>query len=161
MFVSLVNQFAMGEVYDPPCCYIQIDAAKLDILSYCIFAPARYAHLTGVCMGSSCHFIVAWCTLRERHRPQNCDNDGTTTTHSLVVQWSMKLSCADLCQLVTQLCHKLVPVSVEDRYRLVTVCIHGDVIVLPLWDIRPLAPWPAIPVSCIILTLSQPLLALS
>ena len=32
-------------------------------------------------MVSSCRFIVAWCALREWHRLQNCDNDGTTTTH--------------------------------------------------------------------------------
>ena len=30
-------------------------------------------------MGSLCHFTVAWCTLREWHRSQNCDNDGTIT----------------------------------------------------------------------------------
>ena len=34
-----------------------------------------------VCMRSLCHFIVAWCRLREQHRSQNCDNDSTTTTH--------------------------------------------------------------------------------
>ena len=33
------------------------------------------------CMESLCCCIVAWCTLREGHRLQNCDNDGTTTTH--------------------------------------------------------------------------------
>ena len=27
-----------------------------------------------VSMGSLCHWIVAWCTLREQHRSQNCDN---------------------------------------------------------------------------------------
>ena len=29
-----------------------------------------------------------------------------------------------------------------DGYRLVTVCTHGDFIMLPHWRTRPLAPWP-------------------
>ena len=44
--------------------------------SYSVNHPDWYA-----CMGSSCHFIVAWCTLRERQRSQNCDKDSTTSTH--------------------------------------------------------------------------------
>ena len=34
---------------------------------------------------------------------------------------------------------------------------HGDFIVLPHWETKPLAPCPDIPLSEIILTLSQPL----
>ena len=41
-----------------------------------------------------------------------------------------------------------------DGHRLATVLTHGDFIVLPHWNIRQLAPWPAnaIPLSRIILT---------
>ena len=35
---------------------------------------------------------------------------------------------------------------------------HGDVIVLPHWETKLPAPWPAIPLRHIILTLSQPVL---
>ena len=38
---------------------------------------------------------------------------------------------------------------------------HGDFIVLDHWNTRPLELWAAIPLSHIILTLSQPVLALS
>ena len=34
--------------------------------------------------------------------------------------------------------------SYQDGYRLVTVHTHGDCVVLPHWETRPLAPWPAI-----------------
>ena len=49
--------------------------------------------------------------------------------------------------------------SYQDGHRPVTVCIRGDVIVLPHWEIMPLAPWPDISLSCIILTelISPPL----
>ena len=40
-----------------------------------------------------------------------------------------------------------------------TVCIHGDFIILPQWKIKPPVPWPDIPLSHIILTLNQPVLA--
>ena len=49
--------------------------------------------------------------------------------------------------------------SYQDGYWFVTVCTHGNVIVLPYWDTRPLAPWPAIPLSHTILTLRQLVLA--
>ena len=45
-------------------------------------------------------------------------------------------------------------VSYQDGYRLVTVRTHGDFIGLPHCDTRPPAPWPAIPLIHIILTLS-------
>ena len=48
------------------------------------------------------------------------------------------------------------PRSYQNGYQLVTGCPHGDFIVLPLWKIRPPAPLPDIPLSHIILTLSQP-----
>ena len=63
----------------------------------------------------------------------------------MVVQWGMKLmhhSC------------ETSPVG-GGRYRPVTVHTHGDFIVLPHWNTRPVAPWSAIPLSCIILILSQ------
>ena len=44
--------------------------------------------------------------------------------------------------------------SYSVRYRLVTLHTYGDYIVLPHWEIRLLAPWPNIPLSHIILTLS-------
>ena len=46
-------------------------------------------------------------------------------------------------------------------YQLVTVHTHGDFIVPAHWKTRPLAPWPAIPLSHIILTLSKPVRVLS
>ena len=46
-------------------------------------------------------------------------------------------------------------------HQLVTVCTHGDFIVLPHWDIRAPAPCPTIPLSHIILTLSKPAFSLS
>ena len=49
----------------------------------------------------------------------------------------------------------------QGRYRLVSVRTHGNFIMLPHWEIRPLTPWPDIPLSNIILTLSEPVLALS
>ena len=49
--------------------------------------------------------------------------------------------------------------QVEDW--LVTVRTHGDFISLPHWETRPPGPGPHIPLSHIILTLSQPVLALS
>ena len=51
--------------------------------------------------------------------------------------------------------------SYENWYRLVIVCTHGDFIVLPHWETRLVAPWPDIPFSHIILSPSQPVLALS
>ena len=48
-----------------------------------------------------------------------------------------------------------------DGYRLVTVRTHDDFIVLPHWNTRLPAWWPAIPLSHIILTLNQPVFALS
>ena len=40
--------------------------------------------------------------------------------------------------------------SYQDRYRLVTVHTHGNIIVLPTWETRLLAPWAETAVSCII-----------
>ena len=48
--------------------------------------------------------------------------------------------------------------SYQDGYRLVTVRTHGNFIVLLHWDTKPLAPWPVIPLSQVVLTLSQPVL---
>ena len=56
--------------------------------------------------------------------------------YSLVVWWGLKL-----CFTV-----------VVGGYRLVTVDAHGDFVMLPHWNTRP--PAPAIPLSCIIMTLS-------
>ena len=36
----------------------------------------------------------------------------------------------------------------QDGYRVVTVRIHDDFIVLPHWETRPPAPWPDITLSC-------------
>ena len=49
----------------------------------------------------------------------------------------------------------------QDSYRLVTVCTHGDLLVLRYWEIRPLGTCPNTWLSHVILTLSQPMLALS
>ena len=49
----------------------------------------------------------------------------------------------------------------KDRHRIVTVHTHGDFIVLLHCKIRPPAPWIDSPLSHIILTLSQPVFALS
>ena len=46
------------------------------------------------------------------------------------------------------------------KYWLLSVRTHDDFIVLPHGNTRPLATWPAIPLSCIILSLSQPVLVL-
>ena len=46
-------------------------------------------------------------------------------------------------------------------HRLVAVHTHGDFIVLPHRETKPSAPWPAIPLSPIILTLRKPVIALS
>ena len=51
--------------------------------------------------------------------------------------------------------------SYQDEYRLMTVHTHGDLIVLPLWETWPPAPWQDIPLSPIILIISQPVLAIS
>ena len=51
--------------------------------------------------------------------------------------------------------------SYLDSYRLVTVHTHGEFIWLPHWETRLLAPIPNTPLSLIIRTLSQPVLALS
>ena len=85
-------------------------------------------------MGSSCRFIIAWCTLRRPWR-HHC--------YWVVVQWGMKL------------CFTLVGQAwggEGDRHRYVTVHTHGDFIVLLHWYTRPAA----IPLNHIILTLSQP-----
>ena len=44
--------------------------------------------------------------------------------------------------------------SYQEGYQLVTVCTHGEFIVLLHWEIRLLAPCHDIPLSHIILTLS-------
>ena len=41
---------------------------------------------------------------------------------------------------------------ISSLHRLVTVCTHGDLIVLPHWEIRLPAPWSDIPLSHIILS---------
>ena len=51
--------------------------------------------------------------------------------------------------------------SYQDEYRLVTARTHGIFIVLPHWETRPPAPWCDIPLSHIILTQSQQVLAIS
>ena len=66
-----------------------------------------------LCMGRLCRFIVAWCTLREWLRMQNCDIDNTTTNYSLVVQWGMKLCFPVFGQA-----------QWREEYRLVTVHTH-------------------------------------
>ena len=56
--------------------------------------------------------------------------------------------------------HHLWPYIYMDGYHLVTVRTHDSFIVLPYRKIRPPGPGPHIPFSCIILILSQPVLAL-
>ena len=65
----------------------------------------------------------------------------------LVIWWGMKLYFTVVGQAMW-----------GDEYQLVTECTHGDFIVLPYWYTRPLTPWPTIPLSRIILRLSQPVL---
>ena len=100
-------------------------------------------------MWCSCRCIVAWCTLRERHRPQKCDNGSITTG---LARYEMVLhSCGTRPWREGG--------DEGERYRLVTVRTHGDFIMLPHWNTRLPTPWPAIPLSCIILTLNQPVLS--
>ena len=51
--------------------------------------------------------------------------------------------------------------SHQDGYWFVTMCTHSDFTVLPHWATGPPAPATDIPLNHIILTLSQPVLALS
>ena len=51
--------------------------------------------------------------------------------------------------------------SYQDGYWLLTVHTYSECIVLSHWEIRLPAPWPDIPLCHIILTLSEPVLALS
>ena len=51
--------------------------------------------------------------------------------------------------------------SYDECHRLLTVHTHDDFIVLPLREISPLAPCPNIPLSHIIRTRSEPVLAVS
>ena len=49
-----------------------------------------------VCMGGGgfCHFIIAWWTLRDWHRSENCENDGTILSTSGPVRYEAVLhSC--------------------------------------------------------------------
>ena len=100
-----------------------------------------------VCIWSSYHWIVA------------CEHLGNGTGRRtvtlaaplLVVRGGMSLYFTVIGQAQWRM----------GGYRLVTVHLHGDLIVLSHWDIMPPAPWPAIPLSLIILPLSWPVLALS
>ena len=88
----------------------------------CLPSTTTHSHcnsLLCLSMGSLCCFIVVWCTLKERHRSQNCDNDGATTT-LLVVRWSMKLCFTVVGQA-----------RWGYRYWHVTVHTHADFIALP------------------------------
>ena len=65
-------------------------------------------------------------------------------------------------QLLMKLCFTVVGQTQSgDGYWLVTVHTYDNFILLPHWNSRPQAPWSAILLSHIILTLSEPVLALS
>ena len=101
-----------------------------------------------VCMGSSYHCIVA------------CAHLGNGTGRR-TVRLAVPLLLTSGLVRYEAVRHSCTVVEGAGLYWLLTVHTHGNFIVLPQWYIRPVASWPAIPFSYIILTQSQPVLPLS
>ena len=72
-----------------------------------------------------------------------------------------QLCTRTFCSFAVALYPSNIQSHIRTGYWLVTVCAHGGLIVLPHWETRLPAPWLDSPFSHIILTLSQPVLALS
>ena len=85
-------------------------------------------------MGDVCHIRVTGC-------------------RSVVMEAPLASSGLAKCESVV--------VGGRGLYRVVTVHTHSDFIVLPHWETRLQVPCPEIPLSHIILSLSQPVLALA
>ena len=74
-----------------PKCRVAITTIIMQLPSVSLYSHNIYASYMCVSMGSSYHYIVCLCTLREWYRSLNCDIGSTSTTH----QWSSEVwSCA-------------------------------------------------------------------
>ena len=91
----------------------------------------------GVCMGLC---IVLWL----------CSCCGGLQWLPMMWRWWCVVLVLVCCWSFTSLQHLR---SSQDRYWLVTVHTHCNVIVLPHWEIKPRIPWTIIPLHHIILTL--------